>query len=110
MVALVIWVMRPSWVDYQALSLGSVTWRRHRRWVGAIALAFTLLFRTITPAGDDTALIYPVLVAVSLLTAVRCRVGPGGHARSGPWDTSSPVTRSTRSSAPRSSPCGRACG
>ena len=70
LVALMMWVIRPAWVDYQALSLGSVTWRRHRRWLGAFALTFTLLvallLRTLTPAGDDTALIYPALVAVSL--------------------------------------------
>ena len=74
LVALMMWVIRPAWVDYQALSLGSVTWRRHRRWLGAIALTSTLLvallLRTLTPAGDDTALIYPVLVAVSLLIVV----------------------------------------
>ncbi|SMG18906.1 hypothetical protein SAMN06295981_1013 [Corynebacterium pollutisoli] len=74
LVALMMWVIRPAWVDYQALSLGSVTWRRHRRWLGAIALTFALLvallLRTLTPAGDDTALIYPVLVAVSLLIVV----------------------------------------
>ena len=70
LVALMMGVIRPAWVDYQALSLGSVTWRRHRRWLGAFALTFTLLvallLRTLTPAGDDTALIYPALVAVSL--------------------------------------------
>lgn len=74
LVALMMGVIRPAWVDYQALSLGSVTWRRHRRWLGAIALTSTLLvallLRTLTPAGDDTALIYPVLVAVSLLIVV----------------------------------------
>ncbi|MDO5669791.1 MAG: hypothetical protein Q4G50_07290 [Corynebacterium sp.] len=74
LVALMMWVIRPAWVDYQALSLGSLTWRRHRRWLGAIALTFTLLvallLRRLTPAGDDTALIYPVLMAVSLLTVV----------------------------------------
>jgi|LSQX01.2.fsa_nt_gb hypothetical protein len=74
LVALMMSVIRPAWVDYQALSLGSVTWRRHRRWLGAIALTSTLLvallLRTLTPAGDDTALIYPALVAVSLLTVL----------------------------------------
>lgn len=78
LVALMMWVIRPAWVDYQALSLGSVTWRRHRRWLGAIALTSTLLvallLRTLTPAGDDTALIYPVLVAVSLLIVVESPV------------------------------------
>ena len=79
LVALMMWVIRPAWVDYQALSLGSVTWRRHRRWLGAIALTSTLLLalllRTLTPAGDDTAYIYPVLVAVSLLTVLDSPVG-----------------------------------
>lgn len=74
LVALMMGVIRPAWVDYQALSLGSAMWRRHRRGLAMIALVFsllvTLLWRTLTPTGDDTAYIYPALVAVSLLIVV----------------------------------------
>ncbi|MDO5512203.1 hypothetical protein [Corynebacterium sp.] len=74
LIVIVVLRMRPHWPDYQALSLNTAMWKRHRRWLGAlavgVALLVALLLRVLTPAGDYPPLIYPALVGVALLPLV----------------------------------------